>query len=805
VVPIGVEHDQEPAAGVTLLQAYYTSCREGLGAGSGFQFSAASKDIDQPRLLELERHVLYAPPRSAPLEPTAAEIAAMPVKFQYRELYGGGFAVLRSVYLGRDYSNRFGNFFTHAVLVGQADDLDGALPVDLWAAPFWASGGNGRRELPAVRLEGRPPDELAAALNTLREPSRAPHVARFVDGVVRALDDGGRTVVVDSHDAARAWIEVASRVLPVAMAMRLTFTSFEPEPRQSDVHVCVTTPDSEVSFALYELRSGVTLVDVTGASETAPEADEPPGLFGRLAAELVARGDADAIRSFDGETVSRLDGDLAGDDLGPALALHAAREGSLDRDEIEAALRFVASRPGSALRHAELAWLVTSLPVDARTATLFRECVEAAGARPDGATGAIIGEFGLRWLLANPGIASAALPPGWRSPFALGDAEARAWRDSLSRAQGDEFMAALRLGIALGLADDGTLNRVMGKFAEIVMREPGAPVLPDAAMSLPPAPQQALIGEIARALGGDREAASGVRTFLVEAGLIDPLKRLTAEQADFRGRLELLALTLECTNPPKRPALEFLLVKAADEHDVFEAVHMVYGDAAPRTTGEALELIDAIGDHPFPEMLSDHITDAMARSAHLDDPSDDELELANKLAVRLASPPAFVIALRLVAAAPVTDRPMHEWVSRLATLSERGGLRAEERAAVTAIVVRRIVAMRDLNQLERLLADPAAVTEGMLAPLGRAVEKELDRGNERTAATMWEVAVANRCPVPELRITVERALDGWKEKQRRKVAGHLPAELLPEWDKWNEKHPPPTSTIGRLFGRSGER
>ena len=68
-------------------QAYYTSCEKGLSTGAGFQFNAASPDVEPATLQRIERLGSYAPPRSAPLRPTPEELEQLPVSLFLPCLY----------------------------------------------------------------------------------------------------------------------------------------------------------------------------------------------------------------------------------------------------------------------------------------------------------------------------------------------------------------------------------------------------------------------------------------------------------------------------------------------------------------------------------------------------------------------------------------------------------------------------------------------------------------------------------------------------------------------------------------------
>ena len=141
---------------VSGLQLHYTSSRYGLSGHPGFQTRAISSAVRPEEQRMIERMGIYQPPRDCPVEPNREQINELfPVAYRSAYLETGRLALVRSVYVGQDYTGRWGNYFAHAILF---DKLPKAYwPVDLYEWEGWINGLNENEdidqssyELPAI-------------------------------------------------------------------------------------------------------------------------------------------------------------------------------------------------------------------------------------------------------------------------------------------------------------------------------------------------------------------------------------------------------------------------------------------------------------------------------------------------------------------------------------------------------------------------------------------------------------------------------------------------------------------------------
>jgi GTPase-associated protein 1, C-terminal domain/GTPase-associated protein 1, N-terminal domain type 2/GTPase-associated protein 1, middle domain len=265
-------------------QMYYTSCESGLAGYPGFQFNAATPGVPGAVLRRVEQATSYEPPRSLGYEPTAEQLAATPVNLCYLPGADGEPAILaHTVFVGNDYSQRFGNYFVHALSLGP-DDLAGARPIDFWAAGFWA-----RSEVPFVELpELDPVPSQAFDPEGFLRAGRQGTVPKLLTAVERAIVTGDRPVIVVAEETTEVahWIAALCELLPPAMVARFAFATYQYRPGRGREHLVGTVPTSDFAVTDSALRS-FAVFDLAGG--TVSGGDEHP-----LAELLAVAGPADA-------------------------------------------------------------------------------------------------------------------------------------------------------------------------------------------------------------------------------------------------------------------------------------------------------------------------------------------------------------------------------------------------------------------------------------------------------------------------------------------------------------------------------
>ena len=261
---------------MTLLELHYTSAEQGLGGSPGFQFVQLSPGLDPGVCRQVESLLAYEPPRTAPSQPTQAQIADFPVSLSHTLLTGGAAVLCRAAYTGTDYSGRFGNFYAHALyLPGGPGDLGAVLPIDTWESVSW------RTQPPVAGISAAPSMEPGGAIT--RETllaftsQRRGQLAAVLTDIMNSFGRHGLQVVLaeDQADGVARWIAVACRSLPRTLARRLTFTTYTRRPYQSSQQVIGIMPGADFSFTHAELS--VQYRVHAGPERSSPRPSRCPG------------------------------------------------------------------------------------------------------------------------------------------------------------------------------------------------------------------------------------------------------------------------------------------------------------------------------------------------------------------------------------------------------------------------------------------------------------------------------------------------------------------------------------------------
>ncbi|MGW4639859.1 GAP1-N2 domain-containing protein [Sphaerisporangium sp. NPDC004334] len=317
-------------------QLHYTSAEAGPAGRAGFQFVAESPGLPPGLAGKVAPYLSYRPPPGAPLAPTPAEVARLPVALAYGPA-GPRYVLTRCVYLGQDYSGRYGNYLGHAV-VADPEELTGLRPVEFWQAPLWsdvpASSGTALPALtdlpPGDHVD---PESLASWLASCGEAAYT-RLGALLEAVVKALSQGhGRLVLVcaDVEEIVR-WIGVISYSLPWQVAARLPFCTYSADPGAAPQVIVGTTPDvwlpSDIDAAVVRL------------SEPPPAAGPPLGRFARTVAECWRRMDLAGIDAI-GELRSAggLDGEGFEPETSAALLALCRGDDSVTAEEQSAIAR----------------------------------------------------------------------------------------------------------------------------------------------------------------------------------------------------------------------------------------------------------------------------------------------------------------------------------------------------------------------------------------------------------------------------------------------------------------------------------
>ncbi len=273
------------------LQVHYTSCRRGLSGRPGYQIRGLTPGIEPAEEMEIERRCSYRPPRSSPPEPDPETLPLLPRDFRFGDLSSGRPALTLTTYVGRDYSGRWGNFFSHTLVFTDEPTL---WPIDYYEWEGWKSRLDDEdaepESLPAIDLK----TEQAAESFTLQELKEflgeEPDRVRWLELMLRAVFAGREEkrplVIRDTPVQGLYWLACIHKAFPLPQALSLSFSSYQFEARKcSDLNVTTAATafrldrdEREYRFYVFDLLSGE-------ASEVPSGTDDFPALASRWMSE----------------------------------------------------------------------------------------------------------------------------------------------------------------------------------------------------------------------------------------------------------------------------------------------------------------------------------------------------------------------------------------------------------------------------------------------------------------------------------------------------------------------------------------
>lgn len=791
------------AVSAVAAQARYTSCPDGLSGRAGFQFAAASPGLRGEVLRALERVVLYQPPLDAPAEPSEAEIARFPVSFSLNRLQTGQLAMVRSTYVGRDYSGRFGNFRSHAVVLSDESDLRAA-PIAYRRARFWSDGGGegDDRSLPELALDDPPPPlDLSAALRTLRAPKRVERVGVFATGVELALAGERRVILVDDAEAAAHWLAAVAATLPLELARRLTFTTYDRAPRRADTLVAATTGGGELDVAPYELSSQLVVVDaVGGGADSLGVLD--PSLLGRVLEALVATGDSEAIETFASETAARIEGVLDVADLGPALALHVPNAVELTASDLVAILGMLVGRPRSAIGSTLLGWVFDDLAASASAADAVAAGLRAGAHAAGAPTADALFELGYAWLVAateiDPAIVEAldVAPP-------VPERAHGAWADRLAAAEGDELAAALRVGAAIGaLAPRSLPEAVHARLERLVREDPASTAAKASLQALPEPDGEHLLRVGLRAVSEDRGRAAAFAGLMADPQLKGLLRRVARAPADYREAVGSAAVALASGAADAERMLSYLIEHARSDGDAREAVVVCLGPGDPLDPLAAGTILSAGEgrDLPWAGVL-ERVERALFAAGSLERPRPELAELVKRARSfhALARRPV-LWAHDLARSRPRDPRAAAQWLEQVDRI--RAALPLELAAELEALSAGVALGL-EASELRALLQDSRGRSDPWLyRRCCSVIHTELGANRPAPLAARWfEACVDRGAGGDESAVRVfDETVGRWSAKEREKVQRALGRESRDAWRRWSEAHPAPRGLLSRTLG-----
>jgi hypothetical protein len=229
-------------------QLYYTSAKRGIGNGSGFQVYSMSEGITKTEMSEIQNLVGYVPPTTLPSRPTEEEIDNLfPKSFTSFQLSTGRFGIFQSSYVGKDYSERYGNYFSH-VLVFDSKLLP-EYPIEYYQSPVFKerltkeeeNGMEAPQPLPTLESVPVNPDfSFTKVVQFLNEGSRMEYFRSILSTFIANEIAGKRLMIIDDSRYLPYWYAAIQFSLPNYLAHNVTFTTYTHNPDKNPALICST-------------------------------------------------------------------------------------------------------------------------------------------------------------------------------------------------------------------------------------------------------------------------------------------------------------------------------------------------------------------------------------------------------------------------------------------------------------------------------------------------------------------------------------------------------------------------------------
>lgn len=230
-------------------QIIYTSCMRGIdGVNDGQQVYSYDAGFTDSKSEDVKSLFSYQVPNLQPGVLMTEEIAAtMPAAFTYRLLKNGNASVSLNTYLGRDYmgsAGRFGNHLCHSVVCDFCD-------MDVYPCEFFGSSTlrssmeyeDVNNPNPPAYLQ-KPELEKGYVVNPdavsefLEIGDNLEYYKKMVCAMLRFPTEKKRIVICDEKENIVMWIAAINYALPLDIAKKVNFTTYEFDPELSSSQIC---------------------------------------------------------------------------------------------------------------------------------------------------------------------------------------------------------------------------------------------------------------------------------------------------------------------------------------------------------------------------------------------------------------------------------------------------------------------------------------------------------------------------------------------------------------------------------------
>ena len=244
-------------------QIIYTSCMRGIdGVNDGQQVFSYDESFSDSKTEDVKALFTYQVPSLPAGTLMSEEIAkTMPASFMYRLLRNGSVAVTLNTYLGRDYmgsAGRFGNHLSHSI-VCDFSELN-VYPSEMYASTALrncmefeeVNNPNPPAHLPTPEMTKGYVVDSESIIEFLGIGDNLEYYKKMVAAMLRFPTEKRRVVICDETENVIKWIAALHYTMPLDMAKKVNFTTYEYDPELSSAQICgVIAEGSRYNAAAY--------------------------------------------------------------------------------------------------------------------------------------------------------------------------------------------------------------------------------------------------------------------------------------------------------------------------------------------------------------------------------------------------------------------------------------------------------------------------------------------------------------------------------------------------------------------------
>ncbi len=230
-------------------QIIYTSCMRGIdGINDGQQIFSYDKGFTDNKSDAIKSLFTYQIPALEPGQTMTEELAKeMPSAFSYRNLEKDRCAITLNTYLGRDYmgsAGRFGNHLSHSIICDYKD-------LDIYPSEIYGSSclrdhmnfdevnnPNPPEYLPVPEIEKGYVSDIDSVIDFLGEGENIDYLKKMVIAMISFAAQKKRVVICDEPQNIARWIAAMQFVLPLDIAKKVNFSTYEYDPELSPAQIC---------------------------------------------------------------------------------------------------------------------------------------------------------------------------------------------------------------------------------------------------------------------------------------------------------------------------------------------------------------------------------------------------------------------------------------------------------------------------------------------------------------------------------------------------------------------------------------